>query len=113
MDYSLIELYGDWNNYEGEPLDEDLQFLHSFLVENSNLEKVKKSLDEFLKVFKVEKDHYMDGKARGLKKLIEKSSLVREYIRDDWDRNFFDNTDNFCRLYYTIQDLSNYKIVEN
>ena len=44
---------------------------------------------------------------------LEKLSIVRGYIRDDWDRNFFDLTDNFCRLYYTIQDLSNYKIVEN
>ena len=112
MNYSFIRLYGDWNNYEGEPLYKDLQFLHSFLAENSNLEKVKKHLDEFIEVFNTEKN-YLDGKARGLKELINKSALIREYINNDWDRHFFDHTDIFCRLYYVVEDLSNCKIFEN
>ena len=110
MNYSFIVLYGDWYKYEGEP--DRLHYLYQFLVENSNLEKVKKHLDEFIEVFNTEKN-YLDGKARGLKELIDKSALIREYINNDWDRHFFDHTDNFCRLYYTVEDLSNCKIFEN
>lgn len=112
MNYSFIVLYGDWYNYEGEPNFNKLHYLYQFLVENSNLEKVKKHLDEFIEVFNTEKN-YLDGKARGLKELIDKSTLIREYINNDLDRHFFDHTDNFCRLYYVVEDLSNCKIFEN